>query len=104
MDDWATNMKLNESKNILHNRPAPGLSDREELELLIAREKEAQKYRTFKQWVKKREMIEEKERLLRLLERRELMQTKQFEIAQRQENVEQELKMWSQKKESQRFN
>ncbi len=47
------------------------LSDREELERQIAEEKEAQRYRNFKEWSKKQELLQEKERLLRLLERRD---------------------------------
>jgi len=43
------------------------LSDREELERQIAEEKEAQRYCNFKEWSKKQELLQEKERLLRLL-------------------------------------
>ena len=61
---------MNEAQRIANYK---NLSEREELERQIQREKEAQKTNNFRQWVKKQEMLEEKERLLKLLEQRDLI-------------------------------
>ena len=56
MEDWATHKKLNEAQNLGEIRGGV-MSQREELERQIAEEREAQKYRTFKQWSRKQELL-----------------------------------------------
>lgn len=56
MEDWATHKKLNEAQNLGEIRGGVK-SQREELERQIAEEREAQKYRTFKQWSRKQELL-----------------------------------------------
>ena len=99
MDDWATHKKLNEAQKIAQSKEA---SEREELERQIREEKEAQQYRTFKQWVRKQEQLEEKERLLKLLERRDLMQSRAQDDAQKKVEGEIDYRLWSQKKAEQK--
>ncbi len=70
MEDWMRQQHVDEAHMIA--RQTKGLSDREELERLIDREySTVHQSRSFKQWVKKETLLEEKKRLLRLLERRE---------------------------------
>ena len=56
MEDWAIHKKLNEAQNLGEIRGGV-MSQREELERQIAEEREAQKYRTFKQWSRKQELL-----------------------------------------------
>jgi hypothetical protein len=57
LDEWATTIKLREAQKLAHSVQP---SDREQLERQIQAEQESQQYRTFKQWVRKQELLEQK--------------------------------------------
>ena len=65
MEDWATQKKMQEAQHLSNYQ---NLNEREALEKQIQKEKEAQRYTSFKKWVKKQQTLEEKENLLKMLE------------------------------------
>ncbi len=81
MEQWATQKKLQEAQNL---SDAQDFAKREALERELENEYASQRYRSFKDWIRKQTELDKKEELLRMLHRREQLMQRERQAKEKQ--------------------